>query len=189
MSIQSIPVQQTVEYAIVPEWPAYRVGSDGSVWTCWRKGPGSVAATTLIIERGQQRWKQMRPRVDYEGYRSVELVGLDGRTLHRKVCQIVLRAFVGPPPEGHESRHLDGNELNDSRENLAWGTPLENHADKRRHGTIAKGLRHGLAKLSDGQIDEIMALKGSAIQRVVADRFGVSRGYVGQLWAGSRKRA
>ena len=34
-----------------------------------------------------------------------------------------------------EVRHLDGNSRNDSAENLAWGTRLENMRDMRRHGT------------------------------------------------------
>lgn len=25
-------------YRIVPDWPAYRVGNDGSIWSRWRKG-------------------------------------------------------------------------------------------------------------------------------------------------------
>ena len=178
-----------VEYRVIPDWPTYRAGSDGSLWTCWRKGPGAVSATTILIERGQQKWKQMRPRIDCDGYRSVELCGLDGRRLHRKIGQLILRAFVGPPLDRQECRHLDGNEINDSLSNLAWGTPLENHADKRRHGMIAKGDKHGKVKLIGEQVTDLLAMKGTIAQQDAADRFGVSRGYVGKLWSGYSKRA
>jgi hypothetical protein len=53
---------------------------------------------------------------------------------------------------------------------------------------MACGERHGRAKLSDAEIAEIRALKGSATQITIAERFGVSRGYVGQLWSGQRTR-
>lgn len=126
--------------------------------------------------------------LDREGYRRVELHAIDGTRWTRKVCGLILTAFRGPRPAGMECRHLDGNQANDAIENLAWGTSLENHADKRRHGTIARGERHGRSTMSAEQIGQILALKGTATQKQVADQFGCSRGYVGQLWAGTRKR-
>lgn len=168
-----------MQYAILPGFPAYRVGEDGSIQSRWRKGPGATLGDI---------WKPMRVRVDQEGYRHVELTATDGTRRHSKIGSLMLRAFVGPPSEGQECRHLDGNEANDLLGNLAWGTPLENHADKRAHGTIARGDRHGKTKLTQPQIDEILSLKGTATQLEVAKRFGVARGYVGQLWSGARKR-
>lgn len=174
MSAQSIP---TVEYRRIGL--AYRVGFDGSVWTCWRKGPGA---------RADGPWKLMRPTIDRDGYRRVELTDHEGKKITRKVCGLVLVAFVGERPDGQEARHLDGNPANDARTNLVWGTPLENHADKRRHGTIAAGERHGKVKLTADQIADVLSLKGLATQLSVADKFGVSRGYVGQIWSGNRSR-
>lgn len=40
-------------------------------------------------------------------------------------------------------------------------------------------------KLSEERIAALLALKGTVIQQVAADQFGVSRGYVGQLCAGT----
>lgn len=54
--------------------------------------------------------------------------------VHRLVCE----AFHGPPPEGHEVRHLNGDRLDNRRENLAWGTRKENAADSVFH---AKGRK------------------------------------------------
>jgi hypothetical protein len=39
----------------------------------------------------------------------------------------------------HQVRHKDGNGLNPRASNLAWATPKENAADKRRHGTLRRG--------------------------------------------------
>src|ERR1700688_3800773 len=48
-----------------------------------------------------------------------------------QIHRLVLLAFKGPCPEGHETRHLDGNHSNNKLKNLTWGTPTENHDDKR----------------------------------------------------------
>jgi hypothetical protein len=62
----------------------------------------------------------------------------------RLVHQLVLETFVGPCPENQETRHLDGIPANNRLENLCWGTSQENNGlDKRRHGTLALGERHG----------------------------------------------
>lgn len=50
------------------------------------------------------------------------------------VHYLVLRAFVGPRPEGMQACHNDGNNTNNRVENLRWGTPKENVADIKRHG-------------------------------------------------------
>ena len=49
--------------------------------------------------------------------------------------RLVALAFHGEPPEGkHLVRHLDGNGLNNSPENLAWGDDEDNYQDAVRHG-------------------------------------------------------
>lgn len=61
------------------------------------------------------------------------------------VHRLVAINFIGLPPfAGAEVRHLDGNHLNPRADNLAWGTRTDNAADRERHGTTARGLRHGL---------------------------------------------
>ena len=158
-------------------FPAYRVHNDGSIWSCWRKGPG--ATLTNIF-------RCMVQTVDRDGYGRVDLHG--ETRVSRKVCVLVCTAFHGPCPDGMVCRHLDGNSRNDRADNLAWGTPLKNTDDRRRHGTIAVGESHGKAKLTDAQIADLRSMAGTCTQQQAADKFGVSRGYVGQLWAGTRKR-
>lgn len=51
------------------------------------------------------------------------------------VHRLVLEAFVGPKPEGAVTRHLNGDPTDNRLANLAYGTPAENGADMRRHGT------------------------------------------------------
>lgn len=55
------------------------------------------------------------------------------------VHRLVLLAFVGPLPEGMQSRHLDGDETNNHLSNLTYGTVSQNVLDKVRHGTYRNG--------------------------------------------------
>lgn len=52
-------------------------------------------------------------------------------TVHR----LVMLAFVGPKPNGLETRHLDGDPTNNRLTNLVYGTHSENMYDRVRHGT------------------------------------------------------
>lgn len=73
------------------------------------------------------------------------------RKTHPLHC-VILAAFCGPCPNEMQCRHLDGNPANNNLENLCWGTPLENAADRDSHGTTAKGERNASASLTDEQV-------------------------------------
>lgn len=130
----------------------------------------------------------MSPRPDNDGYRRVDLYAGNGDSATKKVCVLVCTAFHGPPQAGQVCRHDNGVAGDDRADNLLWGTTQENTDDRKRHGTIARGDGHGKTKLTQAQIDELLSLKGKMVQREAAVKFGVSRGYVGQLWSGTRKR-
>ena len=53
---------------------------------------------------------------------------------------LVLEAFVGPRPDGHEACHNDGNTHNNDVSNLRWDTPANNQQDRVRHGTSCRKL-------------------------------------------------
>ena len=83
------------------------------------------------------------------GYPSIAVIR-DGRKSSQSVHALVCSAFHGPKKmPNHEVRHIDGNKQNNVPSNLKWGTPAENEADKRRHGRVAQGSRHGIAKLNE----------------------------------------
>lgn len=58
----------------------------------------------------------------------------DGAHETRLVHHLVMEAFVGPRPEGMETRHLDGDAANNRLGNLTYGTSSENSYDVVRHG-------------------------------------------------------
>lgn len=69
------------------------------------------------------------------GYPIVSLYGRIRRTVH----SLVLEAFMGPPPEGQQVRHKNGNRGDARLSNLAYGTQKDNEADKLQHGTRRSG--------------------------------------------------
>lgn len=99
------------------------------------------------------------------------------KQLHRRIYQLVCRAFHGPKPTPkHEVRHLDGSKTNSAASNLAWGTSAENTADCVRHGTLARGERLPQTKLTEVQVAAIR--ESSEHYRSIADKFGISPNYV-----------
>jgi hypothetical protein len=64
------------------------------------------------------------------GHLSV-MLGRDGGS--RCVHELVLLAFVGPPPPKTEARHRDGNEAHNYLSNLKWDFRGNNNRDKKWH--------------------------------------------------------
>ena len=145
--MKTVPVQSAkltvVEYRVIPEFPGYRVGNDGSAWTCWNLGNHKICG----------KWKKLRAKPASHGYPTVGL-HRDGKRHFRLVHRLVLQAFVGHCPKGMECRHLDGDQINNRLENLQWGTRTENMADMIRHGKSKKG-----SNLSADTIARISAAK------------------------------
>lgn len=55
---------------------------------------------------------------------------------------LVLEAFIGPRPDGHQASHLDGDRTNNRLDNMRWETRSQNNRRKYQHGTMPVGDRH-----------------------------------------------
>ena len=107
-------------------------------------------------------------------YLAVDLY-FDGKRTRRYVHQLVLEAFVGPCPVGHEACHGASGKLVNHVTNLRWGTRQSNHADKHRDGTHLYGSRIGNSKLNERDVQEIIsARKAGETGSALAARYGVS---------------
>ena len=130
-----------VNYKYIPEYPGYRVGDDGSVWSLWVGSGGGTRLGTY--------WRQLKTPPNEKGYQRVNLIR-DGKPRSFRVHRLVLLAFVGPCPKGMQARHLNGNSSDNRLANIAWGTPEENYADIHRHGTYHTN-RHNRRFTHEGQ--------------------------------------
>lgn len=104
-----------------------RIGTQGSRW-------GHPVEVRI-------KGRLLTPSPAAGGYLYARINGA-GALVHR----LVLEAFVGPCPDGHECAHQDGDPANNNLSNLRWATKVENQADRRRHGTMPIGKNHYLGK-------------------------------------------
>jgi hypothetical protein len=105
------------------------------------------------------------------------MFSLDGKM--RRVPVVACEHAHGPKPSpNHEAAHAPGKCNNPScfrPDHLRWATRAENAADKKIDGTENVGERHGLSKLTESQVVEIIALlkEGKYLQREIGEMFGV----------------
>jgi hypothetical protein len=150
------------------DFPGYRVGDDGSVWSCRIIGPGGVG----------KKWRRLSPIVNTlrKGYLFVA-PRRDGKNHIRFVHRLILEAFVGKRPAGMQCRHLDGDVTNNRLVNLQWGTPQEDADDKKRHGTYLTGSQCHTAKITEADVRKIRRLHkmGRHSQQELARMFGLTQ--------------
>lgn len=133
-------------------------------------------------------------RVTYYAVRKFR--GDDGKTKRVSLHRAVLKMHVGPCPAGMESRHINGDSLDNRRANLAWGTHSENSKDGVRHGRWnvfragepnphTRGERNASARLKPSDIPEIRrrAAAGETWMSI-GDRFGISHAAVYKILVG-----
>jgi HNH endonuclease len=156
------------EYREVAGFPEYRVGNDGSVWTC--RGRGGLRGRRTNV------WRRRRLKRTKDGYLRATLFNQDGAK-EIGVSTLVMTAFVGPCPDGMQACHENGIRDDNRPSNLRWDTPKGNLDDMVRHGTRMYGERNHKAKLTAAQVIEMRTLRATiriSFQKL-AQRFGVSK--------------
>lgn len=102
----------------------------------------------------------------------VRLWGYGSRAGHT-VGHLVLETFFGPAPSGEEACHGPAGRDCHRLDNLYWGTQQRNARDRERDGTVARGSRQHLAKLTEDDVALILA-DGRSLQRI-AREYGVAK--------------
>lgn len=150
-----------IEYRSIEGAPGYRVGDDGSVWSC-KNGRWGF----------RDIWKRLRAAPDAAGYPTVALkYGTRFKTI--RVNVLVLLVFVGTRPIGLDSCHGNGRPSDCRLGNLRWDTRKANAADAVRHGTIRSGSASPYAKLSKSDADYVRTSSERGCD--LALRFNVSQ--------------
>lgn len=132
----------------------YEASNNGQIRSVHRMVNGFSAKAGRPIKL-QRKEKVLSQNVRGRGYLYV-CICVDGRMWKEQVHKLVLMAFKGERPDGMVACHNDGNPSNNNIENLRWGTPKENTADMKRHGTLCFGEKVKTAKLNRHQVMEIV---------------------------------
>lgn len=142
---------------------------------------------SLINNRGNYREMILTPSVRPDGYLTLTL-SKNNKKKRYLVHRLILETFIGPCPVGMQCRHLDGDSSNNKLENLKWGSPKENQADRIIHGTSNRGSRCSTAKLNEWKVRVIKRLleDGYLTQTEIASIFNVSRRTISHINAGDR---
>lgn len=126
----------------------------------------SMATDDCII------WKRSQSK----GYAKAS-VGKRTVNLHRLLCE----EAHGPAPSiHHQATHTCGHSLCLNKRHLRWGTPKQNAADKKMHGTNNDGPRNGSVKLTWATVRQIRTTQGMS-QRALAAQHGVSQALISMI--------
>jgi hypothetical protein len=150
--------ESTVEYRDIPNFPGYRIGSDGSVWTCKNNKWGVTAP-----------WRRLAIFTKPNGYLVVSLWQDNHRT-QKMIHILLLEAFVSPRPLGMWGLHRNDQRQDNRLDNLYWGS----HADNVQDATTNKRLHGGGVRLTKGEVIAIRLLTEQGInQSEIARRLGL----------------
>lgn len=119
-------------------WPFPPMADRGEEWRrcqswplTWASSWGRIAVQQTLFDAP----RIVARRRDHHGYLAVRLAGSVVQ-LHRLVAD----AWHGPKPAGLQVRHLDGDKLNSTPGNLAYGTARDNWDDAVSHGARERKL-------------------------------------------------
>lgn len=117
-------------------------------------------------------------RIDNRGYCVVDLKHLSRRQ-RCQVHRLVMAAFVGSCPGGHEVNHIDAVRTNNHVLNLEYVTRLQNVRHAVRLKRHPHGMGQGSAKLTDDSVRRIRGLRaaGWSIPSLVKE-FGVAKSQI-----------
>jgi hypothetical protein len=136
----------------------------------------------------QVKGKNMKP-VTVGGYLRVKLCKGHSKKpffIHR----IVADAFIPNPESKPQVNHIDLDKTNNHVSNLEWCTPSHNirhsYANGRAKKDSSKKTYKG-NKLTSSDVERIMSMRGSMMQKDIAKLFGVTPAvicgiYQGRLW-------
>jgi hypothetical protein len=162
----------------IPDVPGYLVDVAGDIWST-KPGRGG-------------RYKAVHPIKAYRDPRGYVQVCLHAKPGVRKrfaVHNLVARAFLGPRPEGMLVCHRNDDPGDPRPGNLYYGTQKDNIQQALSSGRMVHGDRSHLAKLTDQQCLQILALlnQGQSVTKL-AGQFGVSASHVYMLRRGAFRK-
>jgi hypothetical protein len=156
----------------------------------WKEIPGYEGlyevSNTGFVRRADTKRMMSRWTCTTRGYWKTRLSN-NGTAKGWDIHTLVLLAFVGPRPEGHECRHLDGDRTNANLNNLQWGTAKENQNDRHRHGTHNLGENSARVKYTEERIRSAIEYYNTGVSALAVDRkFNFPKCFFSAVVTGSR---
>lgn len=151
----------------------------GTIWKQWPTDPRFTVGSdgTVIGLSG----KAIKPRFNQSGYARIAINQSPGKNKDFYIHRMVLEAFIGPCPEGHEADHRNGIRSDNRISNLRWLSRAQNLARRKNRF----GESHPRARLSSEDVRRIRLASGSQSQ--IAAQFGVSREHVRDIRLGKAR--
>jgi len=178
-------INEGVSVVGLVEYPGYYAGSDGNIYSAWFTGKNPTIKDLLY-----------RLSPGYDGkhkYVHVCLKGRSGNRVTRNVHITVCEAFnFGANPKEFDASHIDGNRLNNTKDNLTWESRSANHQRKKLHGTDDRGLRNKRSKINEMQyrvIKRILEMNTGEDAMLIKDIgkvFGVYGQFITKIKTGYR---
>lgn len=149
----------------------------------WRKIPGfdgydaSDHGRVRSSRSGKIKSQHINPQTRYPSV--TMFVGGEYRKRTKPVHRLVALAFFGVPASGIVTRHLDGDKLNNTVENLAFGTCKDNALDEIRLSRLPNRAGHARRVLTPVDVLDIrhMIARGHKNAHIAAV-FGVGSGSI-----------
>jgi hypothetical protein len=129
----------------IPDFPGYFASDDGEIYSM---RPLKRFCKPPEIPRKLKKHFNRKHKSPYYMVRLQK----DGKPYQRKVCRLILEAFISPRPQGKQCCHGKMGRFIDSVGNLSWKTPKENNADKYRDGTQQTGENNPAHKFNELQV-------------------------------------
>ena len=153
----------------IPGYPDLEVSEDLQFRTTKRtvayvRPTGTVSHRSFPSKKLKVQW------LHKDGYATVFV----SRIRRAIGCHVlVCLAWHGLPPiDKPFALHRDGDAANFTQGNLYWGDHKDNALDADKHGTLARGEKHGRAKLTE---DQVLAIRVSnAPHTHLAAKYGVN---------------
>lgn len=115
-----------------------------------------------------------------------------GRNVPAYAHRVVIELEVRPLKYGEKSLHrCDVTSCVNYESHLFIGTQADNVSDAGRKGKMGRrmaGERNPRARIDDAAVRAIRAAKGTVSAAKLANRYGLVRGYIYQLWNGARRK-
>lgn len=141
----------------------------------------------IMACRGATAGRILSVATEVDGYVAVQLCKNNKKKkfgVHILVCN----AFHGKRPRGKCVNHKDGVKNNNKSTNLEWMTNRQNYHHARLAGRVGgrgmPGESNPRAKLSVGQVAEVLRLKGKLGQRTLAKLCGVCKTAIQKIHQG-----